>query len=175
MIQRDFLNEEITYSRIHVAKFEVYVNQLSNGNNKTFFFFSLNLFTKMIHLIALNEMKIYYYFVEHVCMELWFIWENSNIVRYDRDTTDRVRLRTFFMGDYLFCKSFLLFLKSVLALPYYCLDITLKVLWSKCCKTIRLSIEQVSFWKEFFKYVIKNFTVTLFQNTLSLIVPWLHE
>ena len=31
---------------------------------------------------------------------------------------------TFFMDDYLFFKSSLLFFQSVLVLPYYCLDIT---------------------------------------------------
>ena len=80
--------------------------------------------------------------------------------------TDRVWLRTFFVDDYLFFKSSLLFFHSVLVLPYYCLDVTLKVLRSKYGKTIRLSIEQVSFSKEFFKHVVKNFTVTFFQNTI---------
>ena len=27
-------------------------------------------------------MKIYLHFVEHICMELWFIWECSSIIRY---------------------------------------------------------------------------------------------
>ena len=35
------------------------------------------------------------------------------------------------MDDHLFCKSSLLFLHSVLVLPYYCLDITLRVLRSR--------------------------------------------
>ena len=38
-------------------------------------------------------------------------------------TRERVWLRIFFMDDYLFFKSPLLFFHSVLALPYYCLDI----------------------------------------------------
>ena len=74
-------------------------------------------------------------------------------------TTDRVRLRTFFMEDYLFCKGSLLFSSSVLVLPYYCLHINLKVLRSKYAKMIRFNIEQVSFSKELFKHV-KNFTAT---------------
>ena len=85
-------------------------------------------------------------------------------------TIDRVWLRTSSMDDYLFFMSFLLFFHSVLMLLYYCLDITQKVLRSKYGKTIRLSIEQVSFSKELFKHVVKNFTVTLFQNTISWLV-----
>ena len=27
-------------------------------------------------------MKIYLHFVEHICMELWFIWECSSVIRY---------------------------------------------------------------------------------------------
>ena len=74
-------------------------------------------------------------------------------------TTDRVRLRTFFIDDYLFCKGSLLFSYSILVLPYYCLHIILKVLRSKYAKTIRFNIEQVSFSEELFKHA-KNFTVT---------------
>ena len=85
-------------------------------------------------------------------------------------TVDRVWLRASSMDDYLFSMSFLFFFHSVLMLPYYCLDITPEVLRSKYGKTIRLSIEQVSFSKEFFKHVVKNFTVTLFQNTISWLV-----
>ena len=85
--------------------------------------------------------------------------------------TDRVWLRTFFMDDHLFFKRSLLLLHSVLVLPYYCLDITLKVLRSKSRKTIRLSTEQVSFSKEFFKHIVKNFTATLFQNNTLWLVP----
>ena len=132
-------------------------------------------------------MQIYLHFVEYVCMELWFVWECSNIdVRYVKHGVSfinqytnychydyRVWLRTFFMDDYLFFKSFLLFFHSVLVLLYYCLDITLKVLRSKYGKMIRLSIEWVSFSKEFFKHVVKNFTVTLFQNTILWLVRWL--
>ena len=71
------------------------------------------------------------------------------------------------MDDYLLLKSSLLFFYSVLVLPYYCLDITQKVLRSKYGKTIRLTIEQVSFSKELFNHVVQNFIVTLFQNTIS--------
>ena len=59
------------------------MNQLSHGNNKIFLIFiSLNQFTKIIHLIALNETQIYLHFVKHVCMKLWFVSECSNIFRY---------------------------------------------------------------------------------------------
>ena len=59
---------------MHVAKFEVYVKQLSQGNKKIFLiFFSPNQFTKIIYLTALHEMQIYFHFVEHACMELWFV------------------------------------------------------------------------------------------------------
>ena len=27
-------------------------------------------------------MQIYLHFVEHICMELWFVWECSSITRY---------------------------------------------------------------------------------------------
>ena len=60
------------------------------------------------------------------------------------------------MDDYLFYKSYLVFyFHSVLVLPYFCLDIALKVFRSKNKKTMRLNIEQVSFSKEFFKHVLK--------------------
>ena len=75
-------------------------------------------------------------------------------------------IETFFMDDYSFCKSSLLFFHSVLVLPYYCLEIILKVLRSKYAKKIRFNIEQVCFSSKFFKH-IKNFTLTLFQNTIS--------
>ena len=90
-------------------------------------------------------------------------------------TIDRVWLRTFFMVDYLIFKSSLIFFHSVLMLPYYFLDITLKVLRSKYVKTIKMSIEQVDFSKGFFKYVVKTFTVTLFQNTISWFCKWLGQ
>ena len=58
----------------HVAKFQVYVNQLLHGNNKIFLiFFSPNQFTKIIHLIALNEMQICLHFVKNVCVEIYFV------------------------------------------------------------------------------------------------------
>ena len=83
-----------------------------------------------------------------------------NVLTFAPMNTDKVRLRTFFMDDYLFCKSAMLFFHSALVLPYFCLAINLKVLRSKNGKTIRLDIEQVSFSKEFFKHV-KNFTASL--------------
>ena len=44
---------------MHVAKFEVHVKQLSQGNKKIFLiFFSPNQFTKIIYLTALHEMQI---------------------------------------------------------------------------------------------------------------------
>ena len=119
-------------------------------------------------------MQIYPHFVEHVCMELWFIWECSSIVRYVEHGVSfsnpyapmTSETETFFMDDYLFCKISLLFFDSVLVLPYYCLEIILKVLRSKYAKKIRFNIEQVSLSNKFFKH-IKNFTLILFQNTIS--------
>ena len=93
-----------------------------------------------------------------------------NVLTFAPMNTDKVRLRIFFMDDYLFCKSATLFFHSALVLPYFCLDITLKVLRSKNGKTIRLDIEQVSFSKEFFEHV-KNFTACLIQNSISWLAP----
>ena len=75
------------------------------------------------------------------------------------------------MDDYLFCKSALLFFHSALVLPYFYLGITLKVFRSKKSKTVRLNIEQVSFSKEFFEHVVKNFTASIIQNSISWLAP----
>ena len=83
---------------------------------------------------------------------------------------EKLRLRTFFMDNYLFCKSYLLLSKGVLVLSYFCMDVTLKVLRSKYGGKIRLDIKQVRFSKEFFKHA-ENFTATLFQNTILWLVP----
>ena len=133
-------------------------------------------------------MQIYFHFVKHVCMELWFVWEYSNIVRYvEHDVSflneyvnycpcdyRQSEVQNIFYGWLFVSQEFSAFSHSVLVLLYFCLDITLKVLRSKCGKTIRLNVEQVSFSTEFFKHV-KNFTATLFQNTILWLVPALHK
>ena len=136
-------------------------------------------------------MQIYLHFVEHVCMELWFVWECSNIdvrcIKYGvsfinqytnycpYDYTQSVVEDIFYGWLFVFQEFSAFFFHSVLVLQCYCMDITRKVLRSKYGKTIRLSIKQVSFSKEFFKHLVKNFTVTLFQNTILWLVLWLHS
>ena len=54
------------------------VQQTSTAKLPAFF----QKFLKIVRALMVNEMKIYLHFVEHVCMELCFVWECSNIVIY---------------------------------------------------------------------------------------------
>ena len=124
--------------------------------------------------ILLNMCVLNYGFFENAqtmldMLSIVFHFE-INVLTFALMNTDKVRLGTFFMDDYLFCKSAMIFFHSALVLPHFCLDITLKVLRSKNGKTIRLDIAQVSFSKEFFKHV-KHFTASLVQNSISWLVP----
>ena len=56
----------------------------------------------------------------------------------------------FFMDDYLFCKSALLFFHSALVLPYFYLGITLKVFRSKKKQNCQTQYRTSKFFKRIF-------------------------
>ena len=122
-------------------------------------------------------MQIYLHFVEHVCMELWFVWECSNIdVRYVKHGVSFINQYTnycpydysvvedIFYGELFVFQEFSDFFHSVLVLPYYCLDIALKVLRSKYGKTIRLSIYRTS---KFFEGIFQTCCQKFYSNSFS--------